>query len=86
MSDANAAGLQGIKELNIIPSDFLNNLNQSNSSAATSASASLSVRDWGVHNNNIDFAGGTSLNIKQVLLWGGIGLFGWWIIRKIRGK
>ena len=36
--------------------------------------------------NNIDFGGGTSLTVKQVLLWGGVALLGWYLIRKIRGK
>lgn len=80
MEEANAAGLQGIKELAIIPSDFLNNLGAATSSAA----ASMSSRDWGSHNNTIEMGGASSLSIKQVLLWGGVALLGFWLIRKIR--
>lgn len=79
---ASATGFQGIKELTIIPSDFLNNLNASTSSA----SASLSTGDWGVHNNSINMGSGLNLSIKNVLLWGGVALLGWYLIRKIRGK
>ena len=87
---ASATGMQGIKDLTIIPSDFMkdlfNNLNASTSAATAAATAALTTNDWGVHNHNIDLSGGASLNIKQVLLWGGVGLLGWYLIRKIRGK
>ena len=87
---ASAAGVQGIKELTIIPSDFLkdflNDFNASSSTATSAATSALSSGDWGVHNHNIDFSGGASLSIKQVLLWGGVALLGWYVVRKIRGK
>lgn len=82
-TDASATGMQGIDDLTIIPSDFLNNLGAATSSAA--ASSGISTKDWGVHNTTINFSG-TSLNIKQVLLWGGVALLGWFLVRKIRGK
>lgn len=86
-NDATAAGLK-IDELNVVPSDFLKDLlNDINASTSTAlASAGLSVGDWGTHNNTIDFGAGSSLTIKQVLLWGGLGLLGWFLVRKIRGK
>lgn len=83
MSDtASATGFQGIDELTIVPTDFLNELNKSTSSAA----ASMTAGDWGTHNNTIDLGGGSSLSIKQALLWGGVALLGWFLIRKIRGS
>ncbi len=78
----NTGGYVGQVKSNIGLDDFLNNFGAATSSAASS----LSSRDWGNHNNSINFGGGTSLNIKQVLLWGGVALLGWYIIRKIRGK
>lgn len=83
-TDASATGMQGIDDLTIIPSDFLNNLGAATSSAA--ASSGITTHDWGVHNPTINFSGSSSLNIKQVLLWGGVALLGWFLIRKIRGK
>ena len=81
-NEASATGLQGIKELAIIPSDFLNSFGASTSSAASS----FSTGNWGTHSNTIDMGGATSLSIKQVLLWGGVGLLGFWLVRKIRGS
>lgn len=81
MAEASATGLQGIKELAIIPSDFLNNFGASTASSM----ASFASRDWGNHNNSINF-GGTSLSIKQVLIWGSVALVGFWLVRKIRSK
>lgn len=79
---ASATGFQGIDELTIIPSDFLKDIFNSTSSAASS----LSTRDWGVHNNTINFDGANSLSIQKVLLWGGVGLLGWFLVKKLRGK
>jgi len=83
-NEANAAGLQGLKELNLnVPmSDVLNHLNESTSSATSG----LYTGAWGQHTANIDMAGGASLSFKQVFLFGGLALFGWWLIRKIGGK
>ncbi len=82
-NEASATGLQGIKDLSLTASfqDVLNHLNESTSSA----SSGLSTRDWGVHNNTINMNGGASLSFKQVAMFGGLGLLGWYLIRKIRG-
>ena len=48
------------------------------------ATSSMYTRDWGIHNNTLDMGGGTSLSIKQVLLWGGVALLGFWVFKKIR--
>ena len=79
-NEASATGMQGIDDLTIIPSDFLKDMFNSTSSAASG----LSSHDWGVHNNTINMGSSTSLSIKQVLLWGGIALLGWFLVRKIR--
>ena len=84
MAEQSATGLQGIKELAIIPSDFLNNFGAAPSSATSSTG--LSSHDWGVHNNTLNLGGASSLSIKQVLLWGGVAFFGFWLFRKIRGQ
>ena len=83
-TNADATGMQGIDELTIIPSDFLNNLGAATSSAI--ATSALSSHDWGVHSHTINFSGGSDLSIKQVMLWGGVALLGWYLIKKIRGK
>lgn len=49
------------------------------------SSASLYTGDWGNHKTNIDF-GGTSLSLKQVLIWGGVALVGWFVWRKLKMK
>lgn len=83
-NEANASALQGIKDLslNATFSDVLNHLNESTSSATSG----LYTGNWGTHNANIDMGGGASLSFKQVALFGGLALFGWWLIRKIGGK
>ena len=82
MTEASATGFQGIKELAIIPSDFLNNFGASTSSA----SSVFSTHDWGVHNNTLEVGGASSLSIKQVLLWGGVALLGFWLVKRIRNS
>lgn len=93
---ASAAGVQGadsaklMDELIFTPSDFLNNLGAGMfagmNSSTSSATSGLTTGNWGTHNANIDMAGGASLSFKQVALFGGLALFGWWLIRKIGGK
>lgn len=85
-NSAEASGVKGIDELTIIPSDFLNNFLAGFGASSATSSAALSSRDWGVHNNTLDMGGGSSLSIKQVLLWGGVALLGYWLVKKIRGK
>ena len=83
-NEASATGLQGIKDLSLMASfsDMLNHLNESTSSATSG----LYTGAWGQHTANIDMGGGASLSFKQVALFGGLALFGWWLIRKIGGK
>lgn len=82
-NEASATGLQGIKDLNLTASfsDMLNHLNESTSSATSG----LYTGAWGQHNNTLDMGGSASLSFKQVALFGGLALFGWFLIRKIRG-
>lgn len=49
------------------------------------SSSSLYTGDWGNHETNINF-GGASLDLKKVLLWGGVALAGWFLWKKIKGK
>lgn len=66
--------------LTIIPSDFLNNFGASTSSAMSS----LSTGDWGKHTSNITINSGASLSLKQVVLWGGVAMLGFYLFKKIR--
>ena len=80
-NNQHTGGYIGEIEASIGLDDFLNNFGAATSSAASS----MSSRDWGVHNNTLNMGGASSLSIKQVLLWGGVALLGFWLIRKVRG-
>lgn len=49
------------------------------------SSSSLYTGDWGNHETNISF-GGMSLDLKKVLLWGGVALAGWYLWKKVKRK
>lgn len=80
-ADANQnTGYIGELEASFGLDDFLNNFGASTSSAMSS----MSARDWGNHTQSINFAGASSLSVKQVLLWGGVAALGFWLFKKIK--
>jgi len=51
-----------------------------NTPSSAAASSGLSTGAWGAHTVNIN----TGTDWKSLLIWGGVGLFAYWIIKKIR--
>ena len=85
---ADNASAKLFDNLTITPSDFLNNFGAGmfagfGSSSAT-ASSGLSTGDWGKHTSNININSGASLSLKQGVLWGGVALLGFYLLKKIR--
>ena len=80
MESAEANAMKLADTVNVAPTDFLNDLNSSTSSAMSG----LTTGNWGSHTSSITFDGGTSLSLKKVLLWGGVAVLGFLVWRKIR--
>ncbi len=62
--------------------DVLNNFGASTSSA----SSGLTTGNWGSGSNTLNMGSDDSLSFKQIALFGGLAVLGWFLIRKIGGK
>ena len=77
----NVGGNVGELEASFGLDDFLNNIG----AATSTATSGMSAGNWGNHTANIEMGGSASLSFKQVALFGGLALFAWFIVRKIKG-
>lgn len=77
---ASAAGIQGADKLadNLAIMPTLSDMFNTPSSAVSSSG--LSAGNWGAHTVSIN----TGTDWKSLLLWGGVGLFAYWLIKRIR--